>query len=555
MMRCPRRCAAALVLLLLAAASPAFGDGGYVPERAYAALPTIPMQRALIVYRDGVETLLVESTFKTDSPEVGWILPLPAEPTKFDVADPGTLTSLAVCLRSEVIHDLYYVYWPAVFVLGYMAVLLLFSAASAKGVTLTGVILWGLLYLLILALFLPALNIAGIGGGTPGVEVVSTQRVGHYDVSVVRGKDIAALGRWIEGNGLRALDEKALAIVDDYIARGWCFAVARLGREAEGEATPHPIRVTFPVEQPVYPMRLTSIAGSKTRVELYVIADRMAAADGFRLASADAYEMRPADPLIPYSGPAAFGSPVMGEAVNLRLRIGNAEAVEMMWDGCVLTRLEADLGPEGMDKDVMLRLEPLQTHRDTFFSSRGRDDVVLAVFLWGMIPVAGYAAVVCNKQRRPTRAQGRRLTILAAGVLAIALVVSIFIPTIAVGPGMRTLLLHVRYQDHLFGTVAQAMVAKGHLHSGMSDAELAQFPQRSVELGFLDKDAVPDPLINLYTGSPVRCERSPGNFAFRRIGNETWLCLYNENGVEHRVLALPPPPVVKTPTEPEGKPQ
>jgi hypothetical protein len=555
MMRCPRRCAAALVLLLLAAASPAFGDGGYVPERAYAALPTIPMQRALIVYRDGVETLLVESTFKTDSPEVGWILPLPAEPTKFDVADPGTLTSLAVCLRSEVIHDLYYVYWPAVFVLGYMAVLLLFSAASAKGVTLTGVILWGLLYLLILALFLPALNIAGIGGGTPGVEVVSTQRVGHYDVSVVRGKDIAALGRWIEGNGLRALDEKALAIVDDYIARGWCFAVARLGREAEGEATPHPIRVTFPVEQPVYPMRLTSIAGSKTRVELYVIADRMAAADGFRLASADAYEMRPADPLIPYSGPAAFGSPVMGEAVNLRLRIGNAEAVEMMWDGCVLTRLEADLRPEDMDKDVMLRLEPLQTHRDTFFSSRGRDDVVLAVFLWGMIPVAGYAAVVCNKQRRPTRAQGRRLTILAAGVLAIALVASLLIPTVAVGPSMTLVRMHMRMRARDLAYIAQSMAARGVLDSGKSDDEIAQFAQKAVASDYLAKDNETDLLINPMTGGPGRCERSPGNFSVRHLGDEAWLCFYDENGVAVRAVLLPPPPAAKGGAGSEGKPQ
>ena len=40
-------------------------DGSYFPEQAFTTLPTIPTQRALLCYRDGVETLLVESTLDT----------------------------------------------------------------------------------------------------------------------------------------------------------------------------------------------------------------------------------------------------------------------------------------------------------------------------------------------------------------------------------------------------------------------------------------------------------------------------------------------------------
>jgi hypothetical protein len=84
---------------------------------------------------------------------------------------PGAVRAARVVrrVRPEIIHDLHYVYWPALLVLGYMVALLLFSVASAKGVTLADAILWGLMYLFFLALFMPALNVAGVSGGGPGV--------------------------------------------------------------------------------------------------------------------------------------------------------------------------------------------------------------------------------------------------------------------------------------------------------------------------------------------------------------------------------------------------
>ena len=64
-------------MILLAFTLPATGNGKYWPTDAFPKTPTIPTQRAMIVFRDGVETLVVESTFQTDSPGVGWVLPLP----------------------------------------------------------------------------------------------------------------------------------------------------------------------------------------------------------------------------------------------------------------------------------------------------------------------------------------------------------------------------------------------------------------------------------------------------------------------------------------------
>ena len=93
-------------VLALLMVSSVLANGVYFPQEAYPAMPTIPIQRAIIVYRDGIETLIVESTVDSESPEVGWILPLPKEPEKLEVADSGMLVSMSMCLRSRLIHDL-----------------------------------------------------------------------------------------------------------------------------------------------------------------------------------------------------------------------------------------------------------------------------------------------------------------------------------------------------------------------------------------------------------------------------------------------------------------
>jgi hypothetical protein len=537
MARKPILAASVSMALLLAGAAGALGNGGYIPERAFPAMPEIPTQRALIVYRNGLETLVVESTFKTDSPGVGWILPLPAEPIRMEVADSGMLTSLAVCLRPAVIHDLLHWehLWIAVPILGFLVPMCLIAIVSRRGLALLDVLVWTLVYLLIVAVCLPA----GFGAGESGpevggVQVKSTERVGNYEVSVVLGKDSRALSQWLQGSGLRPLDGQASRIVDDYIARGWCFAVARLHRPKGGEATPHPISVSFHSPEPVYPMRLTSIAGSKTHVELYVIAERMAGAYGFRLSCADRF------------GEFNLWHRDLKKDVevfvadSVRLAVGSHALVGLMWDGCVVTRLEADLSPQAMDKDVALRFEDLGAHRDKFYSPRGRRQAVLSVLAWGAIPVTLCCAMVCNKRRRPTKRQGRVLIGLVLAVFASALAVSYWHPTMPVGPSFRAMDMHLR--PGMLKSIARSMAHDGHLHSGLTPEELARFPIAAVERRYLAESSRDDWRINPFTGAPVRFECSPGNFATRRVEDKTWLCTYDEDGVEIPLLELPPPP-------------
>ena len=71
-----------LLLLLLLLAMPIAGaDGVYTGPPGF--VPAIPNQRAVIFYKDGVQTLIVQSTLDAPKGEYAWVVPLPAEPTQY----------------------------------------------------------------------------------------------------------------------------------------------------------------------------------------------------------------------------------------------------------------------------------------------------------------------------------------------------------------------------------------------------------------------------------------------------------------------------------------
>ena len=81
----------------------------------------------------------------------------------------------------------------------------------------------------------------------------------------------------------------AKAVVTDYIRAGWVFVAAELRRDAGGVSYPHPIALTFPAKEPVYPMRLTGQSGGPVALDLYVIADGEAKCEGLETEFCDAF--------------------------------------------------------------------------------------------------------------------------------------------------------------------------------------------------------------------------------------------------------------------------
>jgi hypothetical protein len=520
MMKCLSLSCAATLLL----AAAALADGKYWPEPAYPATPKIPLQRALIVYDNGIETLIVESSFESASPSVGWVLPLPAEPTKLGVADASILTSLSMCLRPEIVHDLFL--WVVLFLC--IAAIILPYAFSIifirNRATLNSAIVLITLLVLLAGFFLPALGTGGSSEGSgAGVEVKSFQRVGNYDVAVLRAKTADALSTWLKDHSFQALDAPSIKVVEDYISRGWCFVVARLTRTAGGAATPHPISATFPAMAPVYPMKFTRLANSKTCVELFVVAKQMAAAKGFRRAGADRYLFHKdtrAEETAPYY-----------EAQETGPVIGNPDLGELLWKGCVITQLTADMTPEQMDRDVEVRLVELTPDRDVVYSERGRRGITYLILLGGVSIGLIASAAVFRGMRRPRNLELKALAIFAAFVLVFAGIIYAAVPVIPVRAGrdMGWIRMFIRQRD--LAMVTMMMAHDGRLHAGMSDEEFAKFPDMLG--GYL---RTPEKFaLNPLTGEKMRFERTPGNFSRRIVGGVTYFCLYDADGREYRV--------------------
>jgi hypothetical protein len=103
-----RKMLAAMVMpvLLLAFCSICSADGKFIPEIGVKP-PDMPIQRALVKYRDGIETLVIEATFEGEGKNFGWIIPVPSIPQKFERVSPGFLNTLSFQLNYKIKHRPY----------------------------------------------------------------------------------------------------------------------------------------------------------------------------------------------------------------------------------------------------------------------------------------------------------------------------------------------------------------------------------------------------------------------------------------------------------------
>ena len=412
-----------LFISFFASCPSSFADGYYVPE-LYVKLPNIPVQRALLKYRDGVETLIVESTLDGPGQKFGWIIPVPNFPQRFEKVTPGVLKTLSVSLQPTITHHrprsrdgafLRFLF-PFLFSAWALAMILKCRSIMRKGcpnfwsiikfnICLAIIIFVGApIFIMFVSSFFAVYASSGPLPPPTTVRVESRHLVGDYEISVVTAHKSSDLNNWLGDNGFRSFPDKAIPAVDDYIAKNWAFIAAKIHREGEGTATPHPILIEFKTDRPVYPMRLTALSGSAVNLELFVLAAEEAVPVGYDLekkycdyfdyeSSYSLYRFRKENiPLYVARAKTSYRS--------IADTIGHPHAMKLMWSGCVLTKLAGEVSSEQMKEDMFFSLKQAAPYRHHFYSSQWviERGIIVAIVI-GLFGLQGLCFLYKTRER------------------------------------------------------------------------------------------------------------------------------------------------------------
>ena len=500
----------------------AWGNGIYIPETAILEMPRIPTQRAFINYRDGVETLILESSLTTRSANVGWIVPLPAEPTRIDVGDKDMLTMLWTTQQPYVIHDLgKYFEKPILYLISFtpLALTLIFMRRSLGCAIAIGVAL-----LFVVLVVVPQFTNAGMEL-EKCVGVSAVHRMGEYEASVLRATDAQAISKWLASQSLQPLTAEGARIAQQYIGQGWCFVVTRLRLDATDLLTPRPLVLTFPAKSCTFPMKLTQLANTTTQVDLCIASDRQAQATGFRCIAADRYDLEKSE----------YEAIVPGyRGKQIGLNINNPDLGEYLWPNCVVTRLAAQLKPEQMISDVDITFGDLKPYQETVYTPLARQELTLLILLWGLFVCFVLAAIVCRGRRKPGKTGGSILIATGLLVLFASAGVNLFLP---VTPVIRTFYVY----EYFVNSMLQGIQSNVMLLCSQGEINADTQPKDILPLIVSQTNSPDKPLINPCTNLPIIFERTPGNISLRKKDGKTYFCMYDLTGREIR-NELPPAP-------------
>ena len=271
-----------LLCLLCSAAGSARADGKmYWRENVP---PSIPYQRAVIFFQDGVETLVLQSKYQMPGPgeaaPIGWVVPVPAVPELASMPADAAYVAFHFLGRScpptmiRMSRFPMYSFVALCFLALFPPVTRRMPGGARRPEFVRVFALLGFAGSIVLPpLFAP------LGTGSP-VDVLSSQRVGIYDVQVIRGTGAEPVMEWLKDNEFEFGDGDRAAFAS-YVSRGWCFVVAKINPEEEDgesgiavEGLAAPLILRFPHSAPVYPLMLTGAGGFDTEVLVYLASDR-----------------------------------------------------------------------------------------------------------------------------------------------------------------------------------------------------------------------------------------------------------------------------------------
>jgi hypothetical protein len=391
-----------LALCAIAATRSALADGMVLPE-IYFPKVEIPNQQAFIQCANGVERLVIETSFLGEGTNFAWVVPLPAPP-EVRAASADFFVQLRQAFQPQLVHRVHPYYagilffcglvflgWralrddtsllidlPLCLALGVGAGLMARNvfAGAVAGVLALCTRIFGrtqavvALFLLLGAALGAALTftpspsealrrwglIETLGGGepegpAPGVSEVSVQHAGVFDSTTIQGTNPNAVRVWLSNNGYQVPGsaERALRY---YVDHGWVFVASKVRRIAAGreQVALHPLLFTFAARAPVYPTRLTAVNSGACAIDLYVFGERRATARHFDTVRCDRL---------------AGTAPQTPRRRLPGLALAQTEVLSLIGKSTVGTKLSGRLSPKQMASDV-------DVHSGVFWRSGAR---------------------------------------------------------------------------------------------------------------------------------------------------------------------------------------
>ncbi len=505
MMRHIAACVLLICALFGAFALPARADGKFFQTIAVQEEPRIPSQRAVVRYKDGKLTLVIQSTVNSASKDLGWVIPLPAVPEKMEKVEPGLRESMAFVLGPKVVDD---ANMGGAFI---FIVLLIIATCWALGGPLrrvVGLTLFGtLIFAIALAISIPnnlAAAQASIAGGSNDITIATEVRIGSYDAKVLTARTPEALDAWLAQNGFASLSVAEKQAVREYIDSGWCFFTAHLARSNNGSGVPHPIRFEMTTPKPVYPMKLTTLSASEPiYLDLFIIGEQTASAPGLSEVLCQTFKNEQG-----YDWTAQD-----------KIEIGHPALEGLFWQGCTVTRLSGQWTPGAKTDDISLAWKPFTPYHQILRTKRGAISLAVSLAIWAAVASLSILMVL---RRRDFGPQGHRARA-AAGIM-VALVPAVCVgciayATIPVAEGVAVKRIRIPYQTTRWSSLMitlDEMNERGEL--GLYEPALQRIRAAIKAEPKLQID-------NVFLGGPIREECSPGNYYIDKSAGDR-LALY-----------------------------
>lgn len=333
-------------------------------QGARSRLPVVH-QRALISWRDGEETLLIESPSQVGAGMAEWLVPVPARPRRIETVSAAALDEASAASAPSAVGKV-----PGHGPVGAAFGLLIAAVASP-------LLLRESRWKRVAAFLAASAFLGGFGwyvaswpsspdAGTqakvgPSANPVPPDLLRRMMVAIPEVRNGEEHDAWLSRHRFAAFT-RVTPEADEYIRQGWSFVAVRAPAVSAAKRL---LRLTFRSPRPVFPTWFVANPGTKIAFDLFVVGDRYAEADGFQpWMTADLTQARIAlQPPFQAVG-ARFD---LSNVSTGRVRLAKADTVArgwrhlaqpdltpVLWPGAKWTRLRANLTPTQMRHDLSL---------------------------------------------------------------------------------------------------------------------------------------------------------------------------------------------------------